>query len=597
MRRLRGLVAGLVAAVLAVAPLAVVATAAPLPGWPTGARIERVRVSGLPSGAEANARRALGLPTGVVPDSAAVVAAGARLVAAFEADGFLDAAIDSITAADARGSGSDARAELVVHVEPGPRAMIARVTWEGLSRIDPAEAGRLSGLMPGTPFRPGQLSSGLVRVVEVYEARAFPAARLFLTDLTRGPMGIELALRAIEGDSIVVEEVAFPGAVATNRSVLEKSVRPAVGVPYDRARVREARQRLADLGIFARVEEPVLEALDGGRGRLSFPVTEGSANAFDGALGFQEAGAAGGGVSEGSRITGLFDLTLGNLGGSARQAALRFEGRGGGVNEFRLRYAEPFLFGLALRTELGLDQLVEDTLYTRTRGALRFTFSAWSGARAWLAVASERTVLEDGPTERATAGVTEAGIEADRRDDPLAPRSGYRVAFATGTAFKRETLRPPDTRRATQVTAWLRSQAHRPMGATSGLRLDVDGALRLSNEPVVPFYDLDPVGGARSLRGYREGQFRASRWIVARGEFGVFPAAGGRAYLFADQGVLYRPFLDPEGRPVSETDYHLGAGLGVEVPSGLGLVALSMGWGRGDDPLDGKLHVRLINRF
>jgi len=71
MRRLRGLVAGLVAAVLAVAPLAVVATAAPLPGWPTGARIERVRVSGLPSGAEANARRALGLPTGVVPDSAA----------------------------------------------------------------------------------------------------------------------------------------------------------------------------------------------------------------------------------------------------------------------------------------------------------------------------------------------------------------------------------------------------------------------------------------------------------------------------------------------------------------------------------------------
>ena len=587
--------AGVLALVALAAPSPL--AAAPLPGWPANTRVDRVRVSGLAPGAEANARRALGLPVGGVPDSAVVVAAGARLVAALEADGFLDATIDSIAAADVRGAGADLKAELVVHARPGPRATIARVTWEGMTRVDPTEAGRLSGLVPGAPFRPGRLEAGLVRVLDTYEARAYPAARLFVADLTRGTMGVELVLRALEGDSIVVREVAFPGALATKRSVMEKSVRPAVGVPYDRARVRDARQRLADLGVFARVDEPELDALDGAHARLSFPVTEGATNAFDGALGFQEAGAAGGGVNTEDRITGLFDLTLGNLGGSARQAALRFEGRGGGVHEFRLRYAEPFLFGLALRTELGLDQLVEDTLYTRTRGALRFTFAAWSGAKAWLAVASERTVLEEGPTEKATAGVTEAGIEADRRDDPLAPRRGYRVAFATGTAFKRELLRPSDTRRATQVTAWLRAQAHRPLGVTTGLRVDVDGALRLSNEPVVPFYDLDPVGGARSLRGYREGQFRASRWAVVRSEFGVFPPAGGRAYVFADQGVLYRPFLDEEGRPVSTTDYHLGGGLGVEVPSGLGLVALSLGWGRGDEPLDGKLHVRLINRF
>ncbi|MEO6462145.1 MAG: BamA/TamA family outer membrane protein [Candidatus Eisenbacteria bacterium] len=575
------------------------AGAAPLPGWPAGARVERVRVLGLAPGAEANARRALALPGGGAPDSAAVVAATGRLLAALEGDGFLDATIDSVVAGPLRGAAADARAELVVHATPGPRATLARVTWDGLVHVDPAEAARLSGLTPGAPFRPGQLAAGLARVLDAYEARAHPAARLFVVDLSRSGAGagVTLALRAIEGDSIIVREVAFPGAVATRRSVLEKSVQGAVGVPYDRGRVRDARQRLADLGVFARVDEPLLEALDGGRARLSFPLTEGAANAFDGALGFQGAGAAGGGVGQGRRITGLFDLTLGNLGGSARQAAVRFEGRGGGVNEFRLRYAEPLLFGLALRGELALDQLVEDTLYTRTRGALRMTFSAWSGARAWLAVASERTVLQAGPVERATSSATEAGIEADRRDDPLNPRRGYRASFATGTAFKRERLRPADTRRATQVTAWLRAQGHRPLCSSTGLRLDVDGALRLSNEPVVPFYDLDPVGGALSLRGYREGQFRASRWAVARSEFAVFPAAGGRAYAFADQGVLYRPFLDLAGLPVSRTDYHLGGGLGAEVPSGLGLVSLSLGWGRGDGPLDGKLHVRLINRF
>jgi outer membrane protein assembly factor BamA len=113
----------------------------------------------------------------------------------------------------------------------------------------------------------------------------------------------------------------------------------------------------------------------------------------------------------------------------------------------------------------------------------------------------------------------------------------------------------------------------------------------------VPFYDLDLVGGARQLRGYREGQFPASRWGVARGEAGLFPAAGGRAFAFVDQGVLYRPYNDVEGRPASETLYRVGYGVGFDLPSAIGTVGISIGLGQGDGPLDGKLHVQLTNRF
>ena len=84
---------------------------------------------------------------------------------------------------------------------------------------------------------------------------------------------------------------------------------------------------------------------------------------------------------------------------------------------------------------------------------------------------------------------------------------------------------------------------------------------------------------------------------MARGEFGAFPAGGGRAFVFVDQGVLYRPYFDEVGDPASETLLRTGAGFGLEAPSGLGLVSLSLGWGHGDGPLDGKLHVRIVNRF
>jgi outer membrane protein assembly factor BamA len=206
-------------------------------------------------------------------------------------------------------------------------------------------------------------------------------------------------------------------------------------------------------------------------------------------------------------------------------------------------------------------------------------------------------VLDEGPTERATTGSTEAGFDADRRDDPYRPRRGYRLALASSTVFKRTTFRPDGGERATQLYAWLKGQQNFRVTPATGARLEVDGALRLTSEEVVPYYDLDPVGGATSLRGYREQEFRASRWAVARAEYGVFPAGGGRAFAFVDQGILYRPFLTTDGFADSETLYRIGYGAGFELPSGLGTVALSLGWGQGDGPLDGKLHVRLTNRF
>ena len=97
--------------------------------------------------------------------------------------------------------------------------------------------------------------------------------------------------------------------------------------------------------------------------------------------------------------------------------------------------------------------------------------------------------------------VTSAGAIECVLHEKEAPRTVDNfVALATGTAFKREVLRPDGGRRATQLTAALRTEAHRRVGATSGARLDVDGALRLSNEPVVPFYDLDAVGGRAGVK-------------------------------------------------------------------------------------------------
>jgi outer membrane protein insertion porin family len=564
------------------------AGAAALPGWPAGALVRTARVHGAPRERPEDLARALNLPGGGVPDSAAVAQGLARLVTAFERGGYLEARVDSVGAEAARVEGAVTRADLAVWVTPGVRARFWGVRWDGLTRLDVDEANARARLVPGAPFDPLAVSQGLARVVTAYEDRGFPAARASVVDLERHGDSLAVVVRVFEGDSTIVREVAFPGAVLTRAFVLQKSVGNVVGLPYNRARLAAARQRLLDLGIFTRVDEPVAALVGPGAARVRWPVEEAQANAFDGAVGYE---------GQTKSLTGLFDVHLLNLGGRARQAGLHWEGRGKGRSQFEVRYAEPLLFGLDLKGELQLTQLLEDTLYTRTSWQARFTFGAWGGGRFWVGGARDRTVLPDGPTQRASTTTTEAGFELDRRDDRLAPRRGAWARVSSGTVFKRETLRPEGSDKATQLVAHALGQWNRAVGRAAGFRLESEGALRLSNEPAIPLYDQDLVGGATTLRGYREGQFRASRWVVTRVEYGVFTVDRGRAFAFVDDGVLYRPFLDSLGVARHETLNRPGYGVGFEAPMTLGRLALTLAYGKGDGPLDGKIHVRLSSRF
>jgi hemolysin activation/secretion protein len=107
-----------------------------------------------------------------------------------------------------------------------------------------------------------------------------------------------------------------------------------------------------------------------------------------------------------------------------------------------------------------------------------------------------------------------------------------------------------------------------------------------SREAVRPA-ETYPIGGARSLRGYRENQFRGEKiaWANIEYRFGV----ASRIFLFYDAGVYYRKdsgwqFLD-------------GVGFGLLSSSKLGTVALSFGMGE-RIALEGTLiHISLIENF
>jgi outer membrane protein insertion porin family len=107
----------------------------------------------------------------------------------------------------------------------------------------------------------------------------------------------------------------------------------------------------------------------------------------------------------------------------------------------------------------------------------------------------------------------------------------------------------------------------------------------------VPFHELLAVGGASSLRGYREEQFRGTRTAVGTLEYRYLLGRHARAVVFLDVGYFYR------GGPNFAKDTKLGYGIGLRGETRLGTISLDYGLGEGDDLLDGKLHVGLIRGF
>ena len=154
-----------------------------------------------------------------------------------------------------------------------------------------------------------------------------------------GGRGVTLRYAAARGPRVVISRVRLEGLKATREDVAVRAAGRLAGRPWDRQAALAGRERLAQLGLFREVSFEGLEGeADWGKAQLVYRVAEPRYNRFEAAAGFQ--GDAG--------TTGLARLELGNLMGTGRTAALRWESPGRERSDFETRYTEPSVLGLPL---------------------------------------------------------------------------------------------------------------------------------------------------------------------------------------------------------------------------------------------------------
>jgi outer membrane protein insertion porin family len=514
----------------------------------------------------------------------------------YQAEGYLGA-----TAILAGESVSDDSAwiDLTLRCDEGSRTVIGGFALNGATALPSDELLELLESKPGNPLLPSLLEQDLDAVLQRYEKIGYPFAECRVESLhtIRGSTcdSAFVSLSITEGVRVSIEEVRVEGNRETSAEVIVREARIKTGELYDPARITAIRQRLQRLNIFSAVEEPELY-LRQQKGGLLLRVREGGANTFDGVAGYVPAASG----SESGYVTGLVSISMRNLFGSARKLRLRWLKEDRLSQELNLGYSEPWVAGFPLNMSVEFDQRRQDTTYVRQALRLRGDLLLSEELSVGLVFSSESVIPSSDQmaiiTPRSSTLMIGADLVYDTRDDLYSPTSGARYQADYHAGRKRVSTPMPGTATtdATVQRASVNCEYFFSLFPRQVLALGVHARQVESGQ--VDESELYRLGGAQSLRGFREGQFLGSRIAWTAAEYRLLLGRRSFVFGFFDTGYYYRPGRDDRQIPSSEA-LQYGYGLGLRFDTPLGNMGVSFALGKGDSFGSTKVHVGIINEF
>ena len=460
--------------------------------------------------------------------------------------------------------------------------------------------------LKGEIFNRYEIETSISSLLIDYENRGFPFAAVkiqsvdFYDDSVNNDHYADIYFALEEGRKSRIDKIEVNGNTSTKDYVIIRELRIDPGEEYSQQKIENLPRRLNKLRYFDPVPVPQFYFDSQDNGVLQINVKERNTNNFDGIIGYVPPAKD----NESGYVTGLVNVTLRNMFGTGRAAAVRWQKLTRESQELELKYLEPWLFGYPFNLNADLFQRIQDTTYVQRRIGGTLEFLATEDISASAFISTEEII----PTERtipvftvynSSSLTTGLGLKIDLRDDPIAATSGF--LFETVYSFSRKKINGP----AEYITPALETDINLQritvgFGAFYEIFLRNIVALSINGKELSgPFFeqsDLWRFGGTRTVRGYREEQFLASRIAWANLEYRLMLTQRSYAFLFFDAGYYFLE-ADPDRRIAQNEDYIFGYGVGITVETAIGLLGVSFALAQGDSFSEGKIHFGIINEF
>jgi outer membrane protein insertion porin family len=410
----------------------------------------------------------------------------------------------------------------------------------------------------------------------------------------------DLYLNLDTGINSKIEKIEVKGNESTRDYVVIRELRIEPGEQYSQDKIEELPRRLNRLRFFEPVTTPQFYVDSDDNGVLLITVKERQTNNFDGIIGYVPPA----NESESGFITGIVDVSLRNLFGTGRAAAVRWRKFDRNSQELELRYLEPWLFGFPLNLNVDFFQRQQDTIFVQRTISGGLEYLATEDVSAAVFVSSESTIptLSEEPVftvYNSTALTTGVNLTIDTSDDPFAPTGG--IFFSNSYMFSRKNINgppefiTPDTETEINLQRFEATLAlFYELFSRQVIAFDING--RELRGPFFEESDLYRLGGTNTLRGYREDQFLGNRIYWSNLEYRFFLSRRTFAFLFFDTGYYLRN-ADEERNILKQEAFKIGYGLGINLETAIGVLGVSFALAKGDSFSDGLIHFGIINEF
>ncbi|MFH1755248.1 MAG: POTRA domain-containing protein [Candidatus Latescibacterota bacterium] len=492
----------------------------------------------------------------------------------------------------------ESEAETVLIIDEGEAARYGIARLHGAKAISEDEAGELLGVVSGLRFIPRELDAAIGQLLEQYDRLGYPFAQVWIDSIGIRPgiPQVDIVVFIVEGGKKRLSKVSVEGLTKTREDLVVELSGLETGKPYDGRMLNDAFLRLRSSGIFEEVSYPGVKLSAESEGvEVVLLVKEPQRhNSLSSALGYAK--------QEGTDdevLSGMVRLNLLNIGGTLRDLNVFWTNDGAGKNETRIAYKDRFIAGQNLGVGATLEQVGLDTLYTWQSIGIQAERPMTRIGNSLLTVLgalhADRNVFSEGDLLRSWRARVTAGISLLRGDVER-----NMITFDGRFTWAEKKLWKRSTSSGQYLTQYiLQGKNEIQIDFTQSIHMYNETAYNglESNEDIVPLSEQFYIGGAATLRGYRENQFHGRRVAFSRWEIILGKARTDHAYLFTDGGYILNESKNELGGVDREDVFRAGYGFGLRTMSKLGKVDISFGVGEKLSLRQTKVHVILEQRF
>lgn len=497
---------------------------------------------------------------------------------------------------------------LKVNIKEGRKYLVGDIRQNGNSVVKSEEIVKSLKMVSGKPFSRRGLRMDVANIQDLYFDKGYLAAQIRSESLYNEATGkVDINYSITENELTFVDRVRIQGNTKTKDIVIRRELRAYPGESFSGAKLKRSKERLYNLGFFEDVRFETEQGSQPNTRDLVVSVKETKTGEFS----------FGGGYSSIDSVIGFVQVRQKNFDwqnwqtftGAGQDLAVRLEG--GSVRQnAELSFTEPWAWGHNF--SLGFDVYRREINRSgnsgylfdqrKTGGDIRIGKEFNEYDKALLMYKLEEVKIDNIRDDASNALKEEQGTNTtsslaltlthDMRDNIFVPTKGYLLS-GTGEVAGGPLGADRDFWKLSGTAAAYFKHLEDKVLEVKG-RVGV--ADEFDNSPNVPIYERYFIGGANTVRGYRERRIGPrdtgngdpiggeAFWIVNIEEtFPIYPDLIKGA-VFYDIGDDYAQ-LDDFG---SGTGPYQGVGVGVRVKTPIGPVKIDLGYPLDDAPGEKK---------